>query len=170
MQDAWETPADEWAFALCDHAPTTVIWDPFYCNGRSGIYIEDLGFDIIEGEPCSDYLRNITKEDRCECMSKQPPEDVDLIATNPPFSRLDIAVPWLLSHRLPIVMLLPTSYVTGAFTLLIDSTWLVETSHPRKIGFIADGRQFPPAPFTCTWVECYPKHKLKRSHTELELK
>ena len=153
--DDWETPFEEFRFALQNLSTENILWDPFYCSGRSGVYLEDLGFDIIEGIVCEKDCKEAPQE-LCLCMKEPKPANADIIVTNPPFSILDKAVPWLLSHDLPVFMLLPQKFVQSEMFEKMAKHSEVSHCDPRFIGFIKEGVKYPKAEFACVWVECWP--------------
>lgn len=74
---------------------TDVVWDPFYCSGFSGRYMEHLGYNTVHTD--EDFF-----------SYKNPPNDVTFIVSNPPFSVKHKVLNRLLKFSLPFVLLLPT--------------------------------------------------------------
>ena len=106
MTDDWETPKDEWEFITKSIPTTTVLYDPFVCNGRSKIYLEDLGYKVEVGPTCPKETRTETS---CDCIDKfyKDISTFDMILTNPPFSMLEKVIPKLLSYNKPMCLLMP---------------------------------------------------------------
>lgn len=88
--DQWETPAYVWK-NLLNHLPRRLtLWDPFvHENGRSAVYMEDLGFKVVRTDPYpKDDALKINVDDYHNCS-------VDIIVTNPPFSKFRECLKWL---------------------------------------------------------------------------
>lgn len=69
---------------------TTYSLDPFvHENGRSAVYMEDLGFKVVRTDPYpKDDALKINVDDYHNCS-------VDIIVTNPPFSKFRECLKWL---------------------------------------------------------------------------
>ena len=143
--DNWETPAYVWA-ALAPLMPQDdLLWDPFYCDGRSAVYWEDMGFDIYhEFEDLFDV-----KDARGE-----------IVVTNPPFSKLESVLPRLQDFNLPTVLLLPKEVVTKQwFVDLYQFQDTLTKEAPSGIKFIQDGKSGKAAGpecvfyfINCSWI------------------
>lgn len=144
--DDWETPLAVWK-DLKNVLPGTAmtngkIWDPFYSNGRSKIYMEDLGYDV-HSEPNQDF----------ETLHEKP-AGVHWLITNPPFSKLEIHLPRILKFDMHICLLLPKKVLERDWfaTLLQNEQVTIVNTSVKRIWFIKDGKRFGPARFECVWV------------------
>lgn len=168
MTDDWETPIEAWKVALKKVPRSATLWDPFVCEGRSQIYLQDLGFRVTPAAKCVDKTSNGT----CECMNLQTENlSFDILVTNPPFSQLESVVPWLLQFSKPLIFLVPVKVTTRTwFKTELENVphWI---SEPTRIAFIHDGRQMPFVNFDSCWVyaNCQQlENKLKRKHITIK--
>lgn len=97
--DDYMTPKSAWT-AIIDYIPKDkVIWEAFYGDGKSGTYLQELGFNVIH-EPV-DFFENDLGE---------------IIVSNCPFSKTKEVMERLLVLDKPFIMLLPVSKIaTGYF-------------------------------------------------------
>lgn len=145
--DSWETPADVWQAATRDLPRFAIIWDPFYCCGRSNIYLQDLGFMTVNEAKCEDLL----PEGKCECMSRETPH-CHIIATNPPFSQLEYVLPWLHGKDKPTMVLMPKVVTTREWFKDLTKEWDLEVRVPKKrVHFIREGEYRPNCQFDTVW-------------------
>jgi vacuolar-type H+-ATPase subunit F/Vma7 len=76
-----------------------VIWEAFFGDGKSGVYLEELGFNVIH--KCVDFFENDLGE---------------IIITNPPFSKIKEILERLAILDKPFIIILPSSKInTGYF-------------------------------------------------------
>jgi hypothetical protein len=93
--DNYETPFEN-IESITKYIPSGArIWDPFYCNGLVGEHWKKLGFDI-KHEPGVDFF-SITEY----------PDNVDMIVTNPPFSKFSKILKQLIVWDKPFMILCP---------------------------------------------------------------
>jgi hypothetical protein len=101
--DDYMTPKYAWE-NIVDFIPKDkIIWEAFYGDGKSGKYLEELGFNVIH-EPI-----NFFESDKG-----------DIIVTNPPFSQSKEVVKRLKLLNKPFIIIFPvsklnTSYFREAF-------------------------------------------------------
>lgn len=85
-----------------------VLYDPFYCNGRTKLLLNDLGFPRVQHEP-RDFWKDVDN-------GTVPPHDT--LITNPPYSEdhkercLSFALEQLKSEGRPFFILMP-NYVAA---------------------------------------------------------
>lgn len=167
MSDDWETPIAAWK-EICHRLPkTAVLWDPFYCYGRSESYLQDLGFRVKRSVRCVDKTSNGT----CECMNtvQANPSDWDILLTNPPFSQLESVVPWCRSLKKPCIILVPNKVIDRAWFLEALDGIEYELIYPRRrIQFISNGVQQPFATFDTVWLSIGFPRKVKQSKRKRE--
>ena len=96
--DDYMTPKHAWE-NIKQYIPNDkVIWEAFYGDGKSGTYLEELGFDVIH-EPI-----NFFEENRG-----------DIIVSNPPFSLSKEVMNRLYVLDKPFIILFPSSKINTAY-------------------------------------------------------
>lgn len=143
--DNWETPMSAWRSVLRGVPRSLKLWDPFYCQGRSKIYLEDLGFKVCEQVRCCDE----TTAGTCDCMNRYPC-DYDMMVTNPPFSILKSVFSWAAELNKPCLILVPVNFLVSEDFDPYAHKCIYKS--PERINFISNGVQVPFCPFDCTWV------------------
>lgn len=140
--DDWETPASVWKDG-CGFLPDVKkVWDPFYCNGRAKVYLEDLGYDVHHEKDEDFFIVDV-------------PEGIEAIVTNPPFTKLETAIPRLVSFNLPLVCLVPKALLTKVWfinEITKEDEWGVRPTTYKFIHFIGPKGQQGPASFECVWL------------------
>lgn len=89
------TPKYAWE-NIQQYIPKKKIWEAFYGDGNSGNYLQELGFDVIH-EP-RDFFT-------------EPPDEWDMIVSNPPFSQSREVMEKLLEYDKPFIMIMPSSKI-----------------------------------------------------------
>lgn len=163
MSDDWETPRQAFADVLQGVPRCLKLYDPFYCAGRAQIYLEDLGFRVVAPIKNCDRTSNGT----CDCQNRADTPDYDVLITNPPYSELEHAVPFLLSEKKPLYLLIPTKVATRQWFRDCIAGHDVRFFFPTKpYQYIHNGMQMNNCPFESVWVIIDPTHvprSLKRS-------
>jgi hypothetical protein len=101
--DCYRTPKSAWE-AIQQFIPKDKkIWECFYCDGESGSYLTDLGFDVIHED--IDFFSNNLGE---------------VLISNPPFSLSKEVMNRLKEIDKPFIMIMPllkinTSYIRNNF-------------------------------------------------------
>jgi len=96
--DDYMTPKYAWE-NIKQYIPTDkVIWEAFYGDGKSGTYLEELGFNTIH-EPLDFF-----EEDRG-----------DIIVSNPPFSLIKDVMNRLYDLDKPFILILPSSKINTQY-------------------------------------------------------
>lgn len=93
VNDNYMTPKYAWENIKHYIPQKKLIWEPFYGNGESGNFLEELGFRVIH-KPI-DFFNDLTLP------------QFDIIVTNPPFSKCRTIVPRLKQIGKPFILLLP---------------------------------------------------------------
>jgi len=89
--DHFVTPKSAWQ-AIEHLIPKNLkIYEPFYCDGLSGQYLAELGYDVIHED--TDFFKNTF--------------DYDIIVSNPSFSNLPDILDKLATDDKPFVLLIP---------------------------------------------------------------
>lgn len=115
--DDYMTPRYAWE-DIKDYIPTNkVIWEAFYGDGKSGTYLQELGFEVIH-EPI-DFFEN----------SKG-----DVIVSNPPFSKSNEVLTRLKELNKPFIVIFPSSKINTQYVrnLFMNTTDPLQIIIPRK--------------------------------------
>lgn len=89
--DCYMTPKHAWE-DIKEYIPKVKIWEAFYGDGTSGNYLTELGFNVIHEE--IDFFT-------------EPPDEWDMIVSNPPFSKSKEIMKQLLIYDKPFIMIMP---------------------------------------------------------------
>ena len=101
-----------------------VIWEAFYGDGKSGRYLEELGFNIIHEQ--IDFF----EEDRG-----------DIIVSNPPFSLCKEVMARLLIIDKPFIIILPSSKINTQYFRTWKDKGLQIIIPRKRIQFIKNGNE-----------------------------
>jgi len=150
--DDYMTPKYVWE-NIKEYIPKNkVIWEGFYGDGKSGTYLEELGFKVIHD-----------KDDFFESNKG------DILVSNPPFSKIKEVLERIVELDKPFIMILPSSKINTQYfrNLFIDKKDKIQIIIPRKrIQFIKDGNDLQnKCNFDCFYY-CW-KINLKRDITWL---
>jgi len=97
--DDYMTPKHAWE-DIKEYIPKVKIWEAFYGDGTSGNYLTELGYDVIHEE--RDFFT-------------EPPEEWDMIVSNPPFSQSKEVLKQLLIYDKPFIMIMPSSKINTSY-------------------------------------------------------
>jgi len=97
--DDYMSPKYAWE-NIQQYIPKKKIWEAFYGDGSSGNYLQELGFDVIHEE--RDFFT-------------EPPDDWDLIVSNPPFSKAREVMQKLLEYDKPFIIIMPSSKINTIY-------------------------------------------------------
>lgn len=117
QHDDYMTPKYAWE-NIKQYIPTDkVVWEAFYGDGKSGTYLQELGFETIHES--IDFFQN---------------NRGDIIISNPPFSKSKEVLTRLKELNKPFIMILPnpkihTQYVRNLFQDTPDPLQIII---PRK--------------------------------------
>lgn len=146
QHDDYMTPESAWINIKHLIPADKIIWEAFYGDGKSGEYLENLGFNVIHKEV--DFFNNNLG---------------DIIVSNPPFSLCKDIMKRLSELDKPFILILPcskicTSYMREYFKDDKDLQIII----PRKrIQFIKNGNELSnKCNFDCFYY-CY-KINLKK--------
>ena len=90
--DDYMTPKYAWENIKNYIPKDKVIWEAFYGDGKSGQYLTELGFNVIHKEV--DFFN-------------EPPDEWDMIVSNPPFSKSKEVMKQLLIYDKPFIIIMP---------------------------------------------------------------
>ena len=141
--DHWETPREEWSFLL-QHLPAGCsVWDPFVCEGRARVYLQDMGFTFAEDGEEEDFFNS------------DIPTGCTTIVTNPPWTLLEQIMPRLLSYDATLYLLVPAAVTRKQWWMKILRNERVDEFKTLNdpVHFIREGKQRGPCPFPCVWVK-----------------
>lgn len=98
--DDYMTPKHAWEDINQYIPKDKIIWEAFYGNGDSGSHLTELGYNIIH-EP-RDFFT-------------EPPDEWDIIVSNPPFSQSKEVLQQLLIYDKPFIMIMPSSKINTSY-------------------------------------------------------
>jgi len=115
--DDYMTPKYAWENIAHFLRKDKVIWEAFYGDGKSGSYLQELGFNVIHED--IDFFT----EDRG-----------DLLVSNPPFSKSKEVLIRLKELNKPFVMILPASKICTQYvrSLFSSTETPLQIIIPRK--------------------------------------
>tara|TARA_R110001632_G_scaffold214255_1_gene340934 strand:+ start:19 stop:516 length:498 start_codon:yes stop_codon:yes gene_type:complete len=96
--DDYMTPKYAWENIQQFIPKDKVIWESFYGDGKSGTFLQELGFDVIH-EPIDFF-----EEDRG-----------DIIVSNPPFSKSKQVMSRLYELDKPFIIIFPSSKINTSY-------------------------------------------------------
>jgi len=92
--DEYMTPKSAWD-NIKEYIPKDkIIWEAFYGDGKSGQYLKELGFNVID-EPIDFFENNLG----------------DIVVSNPPFSSYIKCLERLIALDKPFILILPCSKI-----------------------------------------------------------
>jgi hypothetical protein len=95
--DEYMTPFSAWK-NIEQYIPDKIIWEAFYGDGRSGKYLIELGFKVINESV--DFFENDMGE---------------VIVTNPPFSKTKEVMNRLMILDKPFILIMPTQKINTSY-------------------------------------------------------
>jgi hypothetical protein len=97
--DDYMTPKYAWDNIKQYIPKDKVIWEAFYGDGKSGSYLQELGFDVIHEDV--DFFEN---------------NRGDILVSNPPFSKSKEVLIRLKELDKPFIMILPASKICSQYS------------------------------------------------------
>ncbi len=115
--DDYMTPFSAWEDIKNYIPKDKVIWEAFYGNGKSGEYLQQLGFKVIHKE--IDFFEN---------------NEGDLIVSNPPFTKAKDVLERLVRLDKPFILILPSSKINTQYfrKLFCNSEKPIQIIIPKK--------------------------------------
>tara|TARA_R110001632_G_scaffold65860_1_gene155800 strand:- start:257 stop:739 length:483 start_codon:yes stop_codon:yes gene_type:complete len=136
--DDYMTPKYAWENIQHLIPKDKVIWEAFYGDGKSGTYLEELGFDIIHKEV--DFFKNNLG---------------DIIVSNPPFSKSKEILKRLKELDKPFILILPSSKINTQYVRENYKNTELQIIIPiKRIAFNKNGEQTKSSNFDCFYY-CY---------------
>ena len=93
--DDWITPKNAWDNIKQFIHTDKVIWEAFYCDGKSGEYLRELGFNVIHKD--IDFFEN---------------NEGDIVVSNPPYTMKNEILNRLVLLDKPFILIMPVSTLT----------------------------------------------------------
>jgi hypothetical protein len=151
--DDYITPKSAWE-NIKQYIPKKKIWEAFYGDGKSGTYLQELGFDVIH-EPIDFFKHN----------------KGEVIVSNPPFSLCKEIMKRLFELDKPFILLLPSSKINTQYFREWKDKGIQIIIPKKRINFVkyVDGEKVKnktSCNFDCFYY-CY-KIKLKNDIVWLE--
>lgn len=102
-----------------------MIWEAFYGDGKSGLHLQELGFNVIHEEV--DFFKNNLG---------------NIIVSNPPFSKAKEILTRLKEMEKPFILILPSSKINTKYVRENYMNQGLQIIIPRKrIQFIKNGNE-----------------------------
>jgi len=124
--DDYMTPKSAWE-DIKDYIPhDKLIWEAFYGDGKSGTYLQELGFDVIH-KPV-DFFEN---------------DLGDVVVSNPPFSKVPVVLERMVELKKPFIMIMPSSKINTQYfrKLLKDEIQLIVPKKRINFEKLIDGKK-----------------------------
>lgn len=123
--DDYMTPKYAWENIQHLIPKDKLIWEAFYGDGKSGTYLQDLGFNVIH-EPVDFFENNLG----------------DIVVSNPPFSKSKEVLTRLKGLEKPFILILPSSKINTQYVRENYKNKGLQIIIPRKrIQFIKNGNE-----------------------------
>lgn len=114
--DSYMTPKSAWEDIKQYIPEGKTIWEPFYGDGKSGVYLSELGFKVIHND--NDFFEN---------------DEGDIVVSNPPFSEYKRILQRLINLDKPFILILPSSKInTQTIRKLFWNDKRLQLIIPRK--------------------------------------
>tara|TARA_R100000951_G_scaffold96659_1_gene85999 strand:- start:658 stop:1137 length:480 start_codon:yes stop_codon:yes gene_type:complete len=135
--DDYFTPKYVWE-DIKDYIPKDkVIWEAFYGDGKSGSFLEELGFNVIHEE--IDFFENNLGE---------------IIVSNPPFSKIKQILEKLKELQKPFILIMPSSKINTQYFRKNFKDDIQIIIPKKRIAFIKNKKQTKSCNFDCFYY-CY---------------
>lgn len=123
--DDYMTPKYAWENIKQYIPQDKIIWEGFYGDGKSGTFLQELGFNVIH-EPV-DFFEN---------------DLGDIVVSNPPFSKSKEVLIRLKQLDKPFILILPSSKINTQYVRENYKNQGLQIIIPRKrIQFIKNGNE-----------------------------
>ena len=111
--DDYMTPKYAWENIQQYIPKDKVIWEAFMGDGKSGEYLEELGFDVIHND--NDFFES---------------NEGDIVVSNPPFSKSKEVITRLKKIDKPFILILPSSKINTQYFRLFKNE--IQIIIPKK--------------------------------------
>ena len=115
--DDYMTPKYAWENIQHIIPRNKIIWEAFYGDGKSGKYLQELGFNVIHNK--DDFFKS---------------NKGDIVVSNPPFSKSKEVLTRLVELDKPFILILPSSKINTQYVrnLFKDQKDKLQIIIPRK--------------------------------------
>jgi len=97
--DDYMTPKFAWSNIQHLIPKDKIIWEAFWGDGKSGQYLEELGFNVVHDQ--DDFFKS---------------DKGDIVVSNPPFSQSKEVLTRLVQLNKPFILILPSSKINTQYT------------------------------------------------------
>src|SRR5210317_458215 len=139
--DDYETTEEMWVMIKHIIPHGKIVYEPFYCSGRSGEIMREMGFITIHED--EDFFIHHKRH------------TYDIIVSNPPFSIKNKILQTLYQIDKPFILIVPLSIITKKyFTELYKDKDISILIPPKRMKFSKAGNQLDRCWFDCIFL-CY---------------
>jgi hypothetical protein len=137
--DDYETNEDIWVMIKHYIPFGKIIYEPFYCSGRSGQILREMGFITIHED--EDFFIHHKRH------------HYDIIVSNPPFSIKNKILQTLYEIDKPFILIVPVSIITKQyFTELYKDKDVSILIPPKRLQFSKKGQDLNRCWFDCLFL------------------
>jgi len=116
--DDYMTPKTAWE-DIKEYIPKDkVIWEAFYGDGKSGTYLQELGFNVVH-QPVDFFSNNLG----------------EIVVSNPPFTKGKEVLQRLVELDKPFILILPSSRINTSYCRIFKDKGLQIIIPKRRIHF-----------------------------------
>lgn len=112
--DDYMTPESAWK-NIKKYIPNKIIWEAFYGDGKSGSYLQKMGFNVIHED--IDFFQH---------------DKGEIVLTNPAFSLIPETLVRLKELNKPFIMIMPTSKLHTQYFRRVFQDETIQLIIPRK--------------------------------------
>lgn len=123
--DDYMTPKSAWEDIKHIIPKNKLIWEAFYGDGKSGTYLQELGFNVVHNK--DDFFENNNGE---------------IVVSNPPFTKIKEILIRLVELEKPFILIMPSSKINTQYfrNIFIKQKDKIQIVIPKKrLQFIKDG-------------------------------
>lgn len=116
------------------------IWEPFFCDGKSGNYLKEKGFDVYHKD--KDFF-------------EYEPKNYDIIVSNPPFSKKKEVFERLKELDKPFIMIAPSMMLGYKYFQNNFANRIQVIIPSKRISFVKLGEDKNYNPPFAAFIFCY---------------
>ena len=135
--DDYMTPKSAWE-NIKEYIPKDkIIWEAFYGDGKSGEYLQELGFDVIHKD-----------------INFFESNEGDIVVSNPPFSKSKEVIERLKELDKPFILILPSNKINTQYFRILKNE--IQIIIPKKrIHFLKNVEGWRNACYFDCFYYCY---------------
>ena len=122
--DDYMTPKSAWENIKYYIPNDKIIWEAFYGDGKSGKYLEELGFNVIHND--NDFFES---------------NEGDVIVSNPPFQKCKEILERLYELDKPFILIMPQVKINTSYIRNWKEKHLQILIPRKRIQFVKDGNE-----------------------------